>query len=215
MTTLGIYVILNTFNDKVYVGSSINLKVRWQKHLNDLTKNIHDNRYLQAAYNKQDKQGFMFVVIEFIQSKPNLVVREQHWIDTLNAYGGGYNLRPKAESQLGFKHSEETKNIIRVGKLNTKASDETKIKMSLARKNIPQTPDWIAKRAAKNIGRVISKEHIDIIKETNSRPDKWPHGWQCLCNDCTTKRNLISVENAKNRKLNIKELLLTGYIIDV
>lgn len=60
-TTSGIYIILNTLNDKVYVGSSVNLRARWLKHIATLIANTHDNDYLQSAWNKQNGEGFIFV----------------------------------------------------------------------------------------------------------------------------------------------------------
>jgi hypothetical protein len=43
-----------------------------------------------------------------------MIKREQHWIDLMNSSEEkcGYNIRKQAESNLGFKHSEETKKEI-------------------------------------------------------------------------------------------------------
>ena len=48
----GIYQIKNLVNEKIYVGSAINLYQRKCEHFSDLRKNIHDNPHLQSSYNK-------------------------------------------------------------------------------------------------------------------------------------------------------------------
>lgn len=45
----GIYQIENKINSKVYIGSSNNIKRRWQKHKALLRHNKHPNSHLQAA----------------------------------------------------------------------------------------------------------------------------------------------------------------------
>jgi hypothetical protein len=55
----GIYKI--TINNKIYIGSSVNIYHRYKLHKNTLCKNIHRNRYLQRAYNKY--KDFIFEVI--------------------------------------------------------------------------------------------------------------------------------------------------------
>ena len=45
----GIYKIQNLVNNKIYIGSSINLKTRYRTHLRTLNENNHANRLLQKA----------------------------------------------------------------------------------------------------------------------------------------------------------------------
>jgi excinuclease UvrABC nuclease subunit len=44
----GIYCIKNIINDKMYIGSAVNLKTRRYEHFHFLTKNKHHNRHLQS-----------------------------------------------------------------------------------------------------------------------------------------------------------------------
>lgn len=46
---IGIYKILNTANNKVYIGSSININNRWAKHKALLRHNKHENPKLQNS----------------------------------------------------------------------------------------------------------------------------------------------------------------------
>jgi len=58
MNKSGIYKIVNLVNDKIYIGSSINLKNREKDHFKDLKGNYHSNRYLQYAFNKYGENNF-------------------------------------------------------------------------------------------------------------------------------------------------------------
>ncbi len=107
----GIYVIINTSNNKIYVGSSINIKKRINRHFNELRKNIHNNKHLQNAWNKYGEGMFIINVLEEVNNSNDLLKREQYHINTKNASDlmFGYNLCPNASNSLGYKHSEETK----------------------------------------------------------------------------------------------------------
>lgn len=48
----GIYKILNTKNNKCYIGSAVRLTTRFNTHRSKLKLNYHPNKHLQAAYNK-------------------------------------------------------------------------------------------------------------------------------------------------------------------
>ena len=60
---IGIYLIRNKINNKVYVGQSVNIKARWSNHKRELEKGIHSNDHLQKSYNKYGKINFEFKVI--------------------------------------------------------------------------------------------------------------------------------------------------------
>jgi len=59
----GIYYIVNNYNGKIYIGSSINMKRRKKEHLNSLRNGSHYNTHLQASYNKYGEDVFEFRVI--------------------------------------------------------------------------------------------------------------------------------------------------------
>ena len=89
----GIYSILNTSNNKKYIGSSIKLENRKYKHFWMLLKQRHDNQYLQKSYNKYGKDSFIFEIIE--ECDPTMLVeRENHYINFYNSSDPtfGYNL---------------------------------------------------------------------------------------------------------------------------
>ena len=62
----GVYKISNSIDGRAYIGSSGHLRRRMKEHANDLSKNIHGNKFLQNAYNKYGKENFKFDILEII-----------------------------------------------------------------------------------------------------------------------------------------------------
>lgn len=61
----GIYAIENIYNNKLYVGSSINIEKRWNRHRKDLVKNRHHNIFMQRSYLKYGDDCFVYFVLEY------------------------------------------------------------------------------------------------------------------------------------------------------
>lgn len=79
----GIYAIKCKKNNKMYVGSSVNIASRFRKHKADLLKNKHHSLYLQRAWNKYGKESFIFETIEEVP-KDELLDVEQMYLDCLD-----------------------------------------------------------------------------------------------------------------------------------
>lgn len=133
-TNAGIYKITNVINNKIYVGSSINLKSRKHQHFYRLEKQYHGNNHLQSAYNKYGKDNFKWEIIEYLpltedkeENKKLILEREQYWIDTLDVCNTGYNINKNAEWNFC---TEETKRKISEGNKGKIVTDEFRIKMS-------------------------------------------------------------------------------------
>ena len=96
----GIYIILNKTNNKVYVGSSVNISNRQYKHCWMLKKGIHDNIYLQKSFNKNGDDNFKFEILEYCEEK-DLISRENHYINEYKSYemDFGYNLALVSDSR--------------------------------------------------------------------------------------------------------------------
>lgn len=110
----GIYKIVNKTNGKIYIGSAINLRTRWNRHKSELRRNIHCNMILQRSWNRYGEESFQYEIVELIDDKNYLENREQHWIDTYKSYerSVGYNILRKAYNSTGFKHDDESKRKI-------------------------------------------------------------------------------------------------------
>ena len=102
----GIYQIRCLVNDKIYVGSAVNLSKRWAYHKFKMRLNKSACRILQKAWNKYGGENLVFEVIERIEDVNTLLEREQFHLDTLKPQ---YNICKIAGSQLGIKRSPESK----------------------------------------------------------------------------------------------------------
>lgn len=182
----GIYAIRNVVNGKVYVGSAVNLRIRWKNHRNGLIKQTHHNRHLQGAFNKYGESNLQFIVLEFVSDVNSLVNREQVHIDSHQAANKkyGYNLAPTAGNCLGVKMPPEAIAKTAAAHRGMKRSAETRALISAAGKGkkIPQhvidavvrahkgkkmSPEAIAKSANSRRGKKLSPEHRAKITANN------------------------------------------------
>ena len=127
----GIYKITNKITQKIYIGSSKNIRKRWKAHRTLLNREKHYNEHLLAAYKKYGKENFSWEVVEFIDVN-NLEEREQYWIDFFGSSDRkkGYNLCPAAYSNLGLKHTDESRRNMSLAHLGHKHTSESKKKIS-------------------------------------------------------------------------------------
>ncbi len=93
----------------LYVGSAVDLRKRKGAHLTDLRRGVHNNKFLQHAF---DKHGDAFEFEILLLCEPCDLLRcEQHFIDKLKPR---YNLCRVAGSSLGVKKRPETKALLSV-----------------------------------------------------------------------------------------------------
>jgi len=95
----GIYKISSLIDNRIYVGSAVNIDKRKYVHFHTLRNNKHKNAKLQNFYNKYGENNLKFEVIEYC-NKDTLIEREQHYIDTLLPV---FNIAKTAGSNLGIK----------------------------------------------------------------------------------------------------------------
>lgn len=115
----GIYRIINKINQKIYIGSSLNITERWKTHKGHLKCNKKDNPHLQASWNRHGESAFEFEIL-ILCSKEEIVEKEQWWINYYKDHYGWdnmYNIAPTAYSPLGFKHTSEAKEKIRKARI--------------------------------------------------------------------------------------------------
>jgi len=189
----GIYCIRN--GDKFYVGQSIDIKRRLEKHRSQLRNGNHQNIRLSNACRVYGFAAFSFEIIEAVNvaglSMDDAIFvldgLEQKWMDILDAYHTGYNCTSKAGgSLLGFHHSESTKlkmsNTQKRRKLSAyhkskfcavhKATDEEKAKISIRKK------EEVARDPEKH--RLMSLKGADARRGHHLTDDEKKHQALCL-----------------------------------
>ena len=76
----GIYAIVNTINQDFYIGSSIDVDVRFQQHRSYLNRQKHHARLLQAAWNEYGEAAFEFRFLEMVENEEDLAAVEQVYL---------------------------------------------------------------------------------------------------------------------------------------
>lgn len=153
--TPGVYVILNTANNHRYIGSTTNLYKRYDTHCRDLKKRQHKNRHLQSAVDLYGIAAFTFGVLELVEQEHDLLLREQHYLDTL---APEYNLSPTAGNTLGVKFSEEARAKMRHARSQWQPSPESIAKGAATRTGRKMPPEFGQAISARQKGRTFSDE---------------------------------------------------------
>lgn len=151
----GIYQIENTINGNIYIGQTINLSKRDKQHFRKLAREEHENRHIQRAFLKYGASNFAYSIIlhcetfeltRYEQELVNIlspeynickecvdstrgVIRDKETIENWKkSYIGKY---------IGREVPEETRQKISSTLMNHLVTDETRNKMSIARKDKP------------------------------------------------------------------------------
>lgn len=83
----GVYAIVNSLDNKKYIGSTGTLRKRFRQHYSALIKGEHVNCYLQRAVNKFGIDKFYFIVLERCENiTDTLLLIEQKYLDELGDY---------------------------------------------------------------------------------------------------------------------------------
>lgn len=166
----GIYKIFNRITEKLYIGSAVNIQLRWIRHRSDLRYNRHQNPYLQASWNLHGEVAFEFSIIELC-SKENIVEREQFWMlwTRCTNPATGYNINPTARSPKGVKRSAETRKRMSDAKLNLTPEKRALMiaRQSEARKGKQLSAEHKANIGKSGLGRIVSEETRAKISDGN------------------------------------------------
>lgn len=71
-----IYKISCTETEKIYIGETINVSQRIQKHFSLLRKNKHSNPILQNIFNKYGEKTFIVDILEYVDTKDELELKK-------------------------------------------------------------------------------------------------------------------------------------------
>ena len=118
--TIGIYAIINTVNNKRYIGKSSKIEHRLWSHFNAMSKDAPSkkvvNRHLTQAWKKYGKDAFTTEILETFEQVDEALMsdRELYWMDFYKTCDReyGYNLRRDSSTRMTVH--DETKELIRV-----------------------------------------------------------------------------------------------------
>jgi group I intron endonuclease len=135
----GVYKITNSINKKFYIGSSVDILARWNRHKNALNNHRHHSVHLQRAWDKFGEKIFTFEILEECIEDDRLKL-EQKYLDDTQCYDEavGYNISHlargkqvfgKLNSSYGKHWTTERKEQMSKIKKGTITSEETKEKL--------------------------------------------------------------------------------------
>lgn len=78
----GIYKISNSINDKIYIGSAVNLSARFRRHKHHILNGNHHSPILQAHVSKYGHESLLFELIELCE-RSELLIKEQKYLNEL------------------------------------------------------------------------------------------------------------------------------------
>ena len=104
----GIYLWKNKINNKIYVGSGFNISSRLRHYYSSMyMKGVlkRSNSIIFSAILKHGLENFSLSILEYCLPEEQFK-REDYYLTTLQPE---YNILQKANTSLGYKHSEESK----------------------------------------------------------------------------------------------------------
>ncbi len=116
---MGVFLIRNNVNDRVFLGAGLNLDGIINRHRFQLQTGVHANKALQADWNELGNRNFAFEIVDELSPsqdqvrdyRQELVSLEQLWLEKLQPFGErGYNERKKTKEEMlrgiGARRSE-------------------------------------------------------------------------------------------------------------
>ena len=159
MQESGIYRYYNIVNGKSYVGRAKNLRHRHIEHLSLLNKGIEPCTKLNNAWQKYGADKFAYEVLCYCDEE-DLNAMERMYIEHFDSFRNGYNCNEGGSGNSGFTHTDETKQRISNARRGSVASDATRSKLSA----------WqIGKRLTDEHKASISRAWTDSRKQELSR----------------------------------------------
>lgn len=140
----GVYKITCIPNNRIYIGSAKNIKIRWNRHINDLNLDKHINIYMQRSFNKYGIDNFKFEIVEKCDTNI-LLIREQYYLDLYKPYINGFNIGISSSGGDNLSYNPNKKEICdKISKsliltFSNMTKEEKIIKFS---KPMEKNPNW-------------------------------------------------------------------------
>jgi group I intron endonuclease len=172
-----------------YHGQTTNMKIRLKNHFSSLKNNKHQNKKIQAVYNKYPDLFQMQVVLTLKKCNQEMINKcEQTFIDAwkgnkcqmnISMIAGkppsskgrklsAEHIRKVAFANTGKKRSQEDKEKNKLSHLGKKHSEETKEKCRNIVLGIKRTPEEIEKSASKRRkALIINNIEYSSVKEAS------------------------------------------------
>ena len=166
----GVYLLRNLNNEKIYIGSSIDLRRRFKEYFN--VNHLLRNKHLAicAALAKYGYSQFSVEILEYCDPS-DILKREQYYLDLLKPQ---YNILKIAGSFVGFKHSTETKNkLAAIFKGNKNSQNHPKaVPVQVLDLETGETTKYTSARKAAEAFNMSDSTVRRKLKDNTSKPYK-------------------------------------------
>lgn len=189
--TCGIYKITNRLNNKSYIGKSINVEKRMQRHTFKSEHRRFPNKTLYKALEKYGVDSFDFDILESDVPKDKLDEREKYWIQYYDTMKNGYNETIGGDGGV-------TKNMREV---NGKLTEEEVREIRIAYASCATTPDECYQKYKDK----ISKRGFTAVWNGENSLDIMP---EVFTQENRKKNTLLARqrEGVKRRRLSLEEI---------
>jgi len=117
--SLGVFLIRNTNNDKVFIGAGLNLQGIINRHKFALAAGSHDSKELQRDWNELGEDKFEFEILDQMEpldqpsfdARRELEFMEDLWLEKIQPFGeSGYNKKKVTREERLKAIAERTRN---------------------------------------------------------------------------------------------------------
>lgn len=202
-----VYMIQNTKNMKIYIGSTVDYEKRKRSHINGMNGLYHDNRLINEDAKRFGSEVFKFRVLCVIDDVDGRYKLEEELIQKLKTYENGYNLSTDGRGR--FIISEDFINACRVrmtgknnpfyGKTHTKEVRDKLSELAKGRYKGENNPFY---------GKTHTQESIDKFRKSFEELKK--SGW--VNPQKGVPKSPQAVENNMMAQPNRKEVYAEGKI---
>jgi len=194
----GIYKIINKTNNKYYIGSAKNIRIRIKYgHLWALKSKKHRNRHLQRAWNKFGEDNFYIMIIEYVPIELLKIV-EQRYLDIAKSeIDNVYNIQFIADR---LEVTDYMRECVRASNKNRVWTKESRKKLSKVHTGYRHTDEAKQKMSDANRGKIISLEHrLAVGIATRERIKKYGSPMKGTHMSKETKQKLSKSRTGKYR----------------
>ena len=182
---IGVYKISNTLSGRYYIGYSTNINKRFKSHTYKLKQNIHDNIFLQRAYNLDGKDKLKYDIIHICDTMDEAKEIELKYLTDLSIRDKLYN--------LNFNNSG--------GDLLTNHPDKEKIREKIVHSFNETLSNMTVEERRHKYGRLgekngmYGKTHTEEVRKKNSELKKGNS--YCIGKKASEETKKKMSENAK------------------
>lgn len=156
----GVYKLTSKINGKIYIGKAINLQKRLSEHKNSENKEIVNNFIIQKAIKKYGWDSFDVEILELLEDFDKN--RDNQKI--LNMESVYINLLDATNPEIGYNVSKFSRD-----RTGCSASEETRLKMSMASKGKPKSKEHIERMRISKTGltrKAHSPEALEKMRQS-------------------------------------------------